>query len=365
MLTAAECARRTGVTVRALRVYEECGLIAPKRSAGGWRLYGADELLMLNTIALLKTAGLTLAQIGDATRSSSNVPTLQQILQLQLESWTARRTDAERVLAITQAALERLNTGHLLTVEELCNLIRSNEMKQMSPDMSPATERAAEASDSVVLDPAVLDCYTGFYSSHGGEFGLTVVRREGQRLFMLRDGAGGKEIELYPIGEVEFAIRGSIGHVTFVCGDDGQATGYSYRVLDMELSRQRVDAAAAGTIRRHLADRVANNMPVPGSDVALRSLIEGIRAGVLRYEEMAPEFAVIIEKQLPGLKTIATFLGAIKSIDFKGVGTEGWDVYDVQRENGSARWRIAFRSDGKIASAAAAMTSPMPVGMGP
>ena len=36
-LTAAECAVRTGLTVRALRVYEEYGLIAPKRTAGGWR----------------------------------------------------------------------------------------------------------------------------------------------------------------------------------------------------------------------------------------------------------------------------------------------------------------------------------------
>jgi hypothetical protein len=33
-LTAAECAARTGLTVRALRVYERYGLIAPPRTAG-------------------------------------------------------------------------------------------------------------------------------------------------------------------------------------------------------------------------------------------------------------------------------------------------------------------------------------------
>ena len=34
-LTAAECAARTGLTVRALRVYENYGLITPGRSAAG------------------------------------------------------------------------------------------------------------------------------------------------------------------------------------------------------------------------------------------------------------------------------------------------------------------------------------------
>jgi DNA-binding transcriptional MerR regulator len=47
-LTAAECASRTGLTVRALRVYEDCGLITPRRSASGWRYYGAAELVRLN-----------------------------------------------------------------------------------------------------------------------------------------------------------------------------------------------------------------------------------------------------------------------------------------------------------------------------
>jgi hypothetical protein len=36
-LSAADCASRTGLTARALRVCEEFGLIAPRRSAAGWR----------------------------------------------------------------------------------------------------------------------------------------------------------------------------------------------------------------------------------------------------------------------------------------------------------------------------------------
>jgi DNA-binding transcriptional MerR regulator len=53
-LTAAECASRTGLTVRALRVYERYDLIRPRRTASGWRLYGPAEITRLTEIIALK-----------------------------------------------------------------------------------------------------------------------------------------------------------------------------------------------------------------------------------------------------------------------------------------------------------------------
>jgi DNA-binding transcriptional MerR regulator len=79
-LTAAECAARTGLTVRALRVYEEYGLIAPGRTLSGWRCYGKRDLIRLNSISLLKSTGLTLAQISTVTRLSDEDPSLRQLL---------------------------------------------------------------------------------------------------------------------------------------------------------------------------------------------------------------------------------------------------------------------------------------------
>src|SRR5580698_5327377 len=103
-LTAAECALRTGLTVRALRVYENYRLITPGRSAAGWRRYGAEELLKLNEISLLKVLGLTLNQIRDL-RARPSSPMLRQLLELQLDTWTQRRADAERGRAVAEAAL--------------------------------------------------------------------------------------------------------------------------------------------------------------------------------------------------------------------------------------------------------------------
>jgi DNA-binding transcriptional MerR regulator len=44
LLTAADCARRTGLTVRALRVYEARDFIRPVRTEKGWRLYSRKDI---------------------------------------------------------------------------------------------------------------------------------------------------------------------------------------------------------------------------------------------------------------------------------------------------------------------------------
>ena len=46
-----ELARRTGLSVRTLRYYDEIGLLAPsRRSEGGHRLYTAEDVVRLQRI---------------------------------------------------------------------------------------------------------------------------------------------------------------------------------------------------------------------------------------------------------------------------------------------------------------------------
>ncbi len=122
---AAECARRTGLTVKALRVYERQGLITPVRSPQGWRLYGPTELARLNTIMVLKGLGLSLAQIREALAGTSTP--LHRILQVQLDAWNARKAAADKAIALVEAALDRLQARKQLSIDELCTLIRSAE----------------------------------------------------------------------------------------------------------------------------------------------------------------------------------------------------------------------------------------------
>ena len=128
-LTAAECARRTGVTVRALRVYERLKLLKPARSANGWRMYGPDELIRLNTIVALKTFGLSLAQIRKLCIEGP--PALAEVLDMQLKVWAARRLAADRVIEQIHSAAARLRSRAPLTVDELCELLRKTEMTNL------------------------------------------------------------------------------------------------------------------------------------------------------------------------------------------------------------------------------------------
>jgi DNA-binding transcriptional MerR regulator len=64
-----ELAKRTGTTRKALRLYEAAGLIAPdKRTAAGYRVYGADVVPVVSFILKARRAGFTVAEIRDIVR---------------------------------------------------------------------------------------------------------------------------------------------------------------------------------------------------------------------------------------------------------------------------------------------------------
>ena len=52
-LNPAEAARRLGVSAKALRLYEQRGLLTPARTEAGWRSYGPDEMARGAEIAAL------------------------------------------------------------------------------------------------------------------------------------------------------------------------------------------------------------------------------------------------------------------------------------------------------------------------
>lgn len=58
-----ELARRAGVSERALRYYEEQGLLTPRRRPSGYRVYGDEDVAAVRRIRLLLAAGLSTAQI--------------------------------------------------------------------------------------------------------------------------------------------------------------------------------------------------------------------------------------------------------------------------------------------------------------
>jgi DNA-binding transcriptional MerR regulator len=63
-LSPSEAARRLGVSAKALRLYEQRGLVAPLRTAAGWRAYGPDQMARAAEIAALRGLGLSLTAVA-------------------------------------------------------------------------------------------------------------------------------------------------------------------------------------------------------------------------------------------------------------------------------------------------------------
>src|ERR1700691_4538080 len=186
----AECARRSGLTVRALRLYERQRLIEPRRTAKGWRCYGPLELRRLNVIVTLKAFGMTLAQIR--TLLARNAPPLARVLQLQLQVCTARKDAADKGAGMVQSALLTIKSGGRLSLDNLCNLTRSMEMENphalfqivrdvINDNLTPEEERAvmtcvaARPSDEAMREcaPAMLDLHRSFQDLREKNVGAT------------------------------------------------------------------------------------------------------------------------------------------------------------------------------------------------
>lgn len=96
-LSVAETCRRLGLTARALRLYERKGLVAPRRTAAGWRVYGPEEIARLHKITALKSLGFPLAWIKALLDGGVD---LDRVLALQEEALARDMRDAKPKRAI-------------------------------------------------------------------------------------------------------------------------------------------------------------------------------------------------------------------------------------------------------------------------
>ena len=132
-LSTAETAAALGVTPKALRLYEQRGLVRPQRSEAGWRAYGPEALARLHQIVALKGLGLSLARIGELL--AGRFKDLDAVLALQQQALHARKAETEQALALLAAARARLRAGETLSLDDLTTLTKETTMhKPMTDD---------------------------------------------------------------------------------------------------------------------------------------------------------------------------------------------------------------------------------------
>jgi MerR family copper efflux transcriptional regulator len=109
-LTINEAASTTGWSARMLRYVEQAGLLAPARSAAGYRLYGAAQLQRLGTLKQLLTRfDVSLSDVAFAARLASDTE-LRDAVQSWLQSEASRpeNVEAENWLRFEQDKHEKL-----------------------------------------------------------------------------------------------------------------------------------------------------------------------------------------------------------------------------------------------------------------
>ncbi len=104
-LNPSDAAERLGISQKALRLYEQRGLISPVRTAAGWRTYGPTEMARAGEIAALRALGLSLAQVARVLKGDA------QELAPALAAHQARLETEARRLAETVEKVRALRTG--------------------------------------------------------------------------------------------------------------------------------------------------------------------------------------------------------------------------------------------------------------
>src|ERR1700761_3104558 len=153
-LSPSETARRLGVGVRALRLYERKGLVRPGRTHAGWRVYGPSEIERLHQVLTLKSLGLSLARITQLL--AGRVADLPALLALQEDVLTVRINDLRRARNSVQAARAKVSRDRRLSLEDLIDLVRETTM-------STINEARLSASAHQVLREAIDPRLPGLY----------------------------------------------------------------------------------------------------------------------------------------------------------------------------------------------------------
>jgi DNA-binding transcriptional MerR regulator len=134
-----DVARLTSLSSRALRFYEERGLLKPLRTYSGRRLYGAGELERINQIVALKRAGLTLAQISALIRDRKL--DLATLIEAQLAALDERRVELEEARSLLLSVKSRIDRGEPVDAATFCSLISKDELTMSKEQWDKVTDR--------------------------------------------------------------------------------------------------------------------------------------------------------------------------------------------------------------------------------
>jgi MerR family transcriptional regulator, thiopeptide resistance regulator len=128
-----EFAQLAGVTVKALHHYDRLGLLTPRRSESGYRVYSERDLERLEQIVALKFLGLPLRQIKVVLEQTELA--LPEVLRVQRKAIEEKQALLARAAGAIQAAEDLIAAGRPADPATLRKIIEvidvQNDVEQM------------------------------------------------------------------------------------------------------------------------------------------------------------------------------------------------------------------------------------------
>jgi len=199
----------------------------------------------------------------------------------------------------------------------------------------------------ITVPSDVLRRYVGVYGmAPAVNFVISLV---GNQLTSQLSGQG--EVPLFAESETTFFTKVVDAQIEFPKDDTkGPASRLILHQNGRDMTAKRLGEVEAKKITDAIAalnQRFKDQAAAPGSEAALRRMIGELRNGKPNYDLLSADLAKTTRQQLPQLQSMIIDMGALQSVNFKGVGPGGADIYQVKFEKGSLEYRIWLGTDGK------------------
>jgi effector-binding domain-containing protein len=179
MLKIGDFSRLSRVTVKALRYYDEIGLLKPVSvdRFTGYRYYSADQLPRLNRIIVLKSLGLSLEEVSQLLNDDLTAEHIRQLLHVkqaeirqrledeqgrlrQVEEWL-RQIEKEGIMPEQNVVLKKVNAQKVASVRgvvptyadidrlfnELCPYLEEHQAQWIGPPIAVYYDMEYKESD--------------------------------------------------------------------------------------------------------------------------------------------------------------------------------------------------------------------------
>ncbi|WP_026652828.1 MerR family transcriptional regulator [Butyrivibrio proteoclasticus] len=127
-MTSGEIAKKAGVSPKALRIYDEKGLLKPVAySEGNYKLYNKESLMILEKIIALKHVGFSLEEIKESLENDEQ-ESIADTLRKQLELMEKKIYELQKSAQCIKSALARLDENP--DWDDVADMIKKMEMSQ-------------------------------------------------------------------------------------------------------------------------------------------------------------------------------------------------------------------------------------------